>query len=206
MNPAKALIDVKFPPRCLDQTLNRYQITLRCLHLFSNNGLNFWRWKPFELGGRRWMAIVQTRVWGYVLTSFHSFVSLFIHSDICFWREASAVSLLICEIKMCCHSSFSVNRSFCQICQNCIREKMKDWDFNDPYIAMLYWFQLNPLSSSKSKKSIEHDYIMIIKVSVFQAMGPSTGVRHERQEMISTVLGSRVQLLLEVTVLLIFFL
>ena len=29
---------------------------------------------------------------------------------------------------------------------------LKDWDFNDPYIAMIYWFQLTPLSSSKSKK------------------------------------------------------
>ena len=28
---------------------------------------------------------------------------------------------------------------------------------------------------------------IIIKVSVFQAMGPSTGVRHERQEVSSTV-------------------
>ena len=27
----------------------------------------------------------------------------------------------------------------------------KNWDFNDPYVAMLFWFQLNPLSSSKSK-------------------------------------------------------
>ena len=62
---------------------------------------------------------------------------------------------------------------------------LKDWDFNDPYIAMVYWFQLNPLSSSKSKKSIEHDYIRIIKVSVFQAMGSSTGVRHERQKVSS---------------------
>ena len=64
---------------------------------------------------------------------------------------------------------------------------LKDWDFNDPYIAMIYWFQLNPLGSSKSKKSIEHDYIRIIKVSVFQEMGSSTGVRHERQEVSSTV-------------------
>ena len=29
---------------------------------------------------------------------------------------------------------------------------LKDWDLNDPYLAMLYWFQLNPLSSSKSTK------------------------------------------------------
>ena len=36
-------------------------------------------------------------------------------------------------------------------------------------------------------KSIEHGYIRIIKVSVFQAMGSSTGVRHERQEVSSTV-------------------
>ena len=36
-------------------------------------------------------------------------------------------------------------------------------------------------------KSIDHDYIRIIKVSVFQAMGSSTRVRHERQEMSSTV-------------------
>ena len=35
-------------------------------------------------------------------------------------------------------------------------------------------------------KSIEHDYIRIIKVSVFQAMGSSTVVRHERQEVSST--------------------
>ena len=82
---------------------------------------------------------------------------------------------------------------------------LKDWDFIDPYVVMLYWLHLNPLSSSKSKKSIEHDYIRIIKVSVFQAMGSSTGVRHEGQEVSSTVLGSRVQLLLEVSFLLIFF-
>ena len=25
------------------------------------------------------------------------------------------------------------------------------WDFNDPYIVMLYWFELNPLSFFKSK-------------------------------------------------------
>ena len=50
---------------------------------------------------------------------------------------------------------------------------------------MLYWFQLNPPSSSKSKRSIEHDYIRTIKVSVFQAMGSSTGERHE--EVSSTV-------------------
>ena len=62
---------------------------------------------------------------------------------------------------------------------------LKDWDFNDPYIAMLYWFQLNPLSPSKSKKLIEHDYIRIIEVTVFQGMGSSTGVRHERQEVSS---------------------
>ena len=30
-------------------------------------------------------------------------------------------------------------------------------------------------------------YIRIIKVSVFQEMGSGTGVRHERQEVISTV-------------------
>ena len=35
-------------------------------------------------------------------------------------------------------------------------------------------------------KSIEHDYIRIIKVSVFQEMVSSTGVRHERQEVSST--------------------
>ena len=120
-------------------------------------------------------------------------------------------------------SSFSVNRSFCQICQNCIKSRkkfsknltsnrnwtldprtvstahflslmpyhcarshcLKDWDFNDPYIVMLYWFQLNPLSSSV-QKSIKHDYIRIFKVSVFQAMGSSTVVRHDRQEVSST--------------------
>ena len=79
--------------------------------------------------------------------------------------------------KVCPQSSFSVNRSFCQICKNCIRIKkiskkltsnrtwildsrtdcaahflspmpypcarshcLKDWDFNDPYVVMLYWF------------------------------------------------------------------
>ena len=36
-------------------------------------------------------------------------------------------------------------------------------------------------------KSIEHDYIRIIKVSVFQEMGSSTVVRHEIQEVSSTV-------------------
>ena len=36
-------------------------------------------------------------------------------------------------------------------------------------------------------KSIEHDYIRIIKVSVFQEMGSSTVVRHERQEVSSTI-------------------
>ena len=36
-------------------------------------------------------------------------------------------------------------------------------------------------------KSIEHGYIRIVKVSVLQAMGSSTVVRHERQEMSSTV-------------------
>ena len=36
-------------------------------------------------------------------------------------------------------------------------------------------------------KSIEHDYIRIIKVSVLQEMGSSTVVKHERQEVISTV-------------------
>ena len=36
-------------------------------------------------------------------------------------------------------------------------------------------------------KSIEHDYIRIIKVSVFQEMGSSTVVRHERQVVSSTV-------------------
>ena len=36
---------------------------------------------------------------------------------------------------------------------------------------MLYWFQLNPLSSSKSKISIKHGYIRLIKGSVFQAIG-----------------------------------
>ena len=35
--------------------------------------------------------------------------------------------------------------------------------------------------------TIEHDYIRIIKDSVFQAMGSSTGVGHERQEVSSTV-------------------
>ena len=33
---------------------------------------------------------------------------------------------------------------------------------------------------------MEHNYIRIIKVSVFQAMGSSTGVRHERQEVSSS--------------------
>ena len=47
---------------------------------------------------------------------------------------------------------------------------LKDWDFIDPYIAILYWFQLNPLSSSKSKKSIEHGYLRIIKVSVSECI------------------------------------
>ena len=42
------------------------------------------------------------------------------------------------------------------------------------------------LISAKVQKSIEHDYIWIIKVTVFQAMGSSTGVRHERQEVSST--------------------
>ena len=43
-------------------------------------------------------------------------------------------------------------------------------------------------------KSIEHGYIrIIIRVSVFQVMGSSTVVRHE------TVLGSIVQVLLEVS-------
>ena len=36
------------------------------------------------------------------------------------------------------------------------------------------------------QKSIEHDYIMIIKVLDFQAMASSTVVRHERQEVSST--------------------
>ena len=35
-------------------------------------------------------------------------------------------------------------------------------------------------------KSIEYGYIRIIKVSLFQEMGSSTVVRHERQEMSST--------------------
>ena len=34
-------------------------------------------------------------------------------------------------------------------------------------------------------RPIEHDYIRIIKLSVFQAMGSSTGIRHERQEVSS---------------------
>ena len=90
--------------------------------------------------------------------------------------------------RSCQQSRFSVNRSVCQIWQNCIRAEknsakttfnrtwtldpktdcaahflslmpyhcarfyvLKDWDFNDLYVVMLYWFQLNPLSSSKSK-------------------------------------------------------
>ena len=49
------------------------------------------------------------------------------------------------------------------------------------------------LNSAKSsqflyvQKSIKHDYIRIIKVSVIQEMGSSTVVRHERQEVSSTV-------------------
>ena len=35
------------------------------------------------------------------------------------------------------------------------------------------------------QKSIEHDYIRIIKVSVFQEKGFSTVVRHERHEVSS---------------------
>ena len=35
-------------------------------------------------------------------------------------------------------------------------------------------------------KSIEHDYIRIIKVLVFQEMGSSTVVRHEGQEVSSS--------------------
>ena len=35
-------------------------------------------------------------------------------------------------------------------------------------------------------KSLEHGYIRIIKVSVFQAIGCSIGVRHERQGVSST--------------------
>ena len=34
------------------------------------------------------------------------------------------------------------------------------------------------------QKSIEHDYSRIIKVLAFQAMGSSTGVRHERLGLI----------------------
>ena len=30
----------KFPPRCLDETFNQWQINLRILRLFSNNGLD----------------------------------------------------------------------------------------------------------------------------------------------------------------------
>ena len=51
----------------------------------------------------------------------------------------------------------------------------------------LQFTELSTWSSSKSKKSIEHEDIRIIKVSVFQAMGSSTGVRHERQGVSSTV-------------------
>ena len=38
----------------------------------------------------------------------------------------------------------------------------------------------------KVQKSKEHDYIRIIKVSVFQAMRSSTVVRHGRQEVSSS--------------------
>ena len=31
---------------------------------------------------------------------------------------------------------------------------MEDWDFNDPYVVVLYWFQLNSLSSSKTKNQV----------------------------------------------------
>ena len=74
-------------------------------------------------------------------------------------------------VKVWEHSSFSVNRSFSQICQNCIREKIS---------AKSSQFPLSP-------KSIEHDFIRTIKVLVFQAMRSSTVVWHERQEVSSTV-------------------
>ena len=38
-----------------------------------------------------------------------------------------------------------------------------------------------------TRPSLDHDCIRIIKVSIFQEMGSSTVVRHERQEVSSTV-------------------
>ena len=50
-------------------------------------------------------------------------------------------------------------------------------------------------------KSIKHDYIRIIKVSVFQAVGISSWQEGCTQDMSTTVLGSRVQVLLQVSFL-----
>ena len=91
------------------------------------------------------------------------------------------------------NSSFSVSRSFWHRCQNCIREK-KNQQKTYPYQ------ELKPRPWDRG--FIEHDYIRIIKVSVFQAMGSSTGVRHERQEWAA----QRVQLLIGVSFSLNFFL
>ena len=51
-------------------------------------------------------------------------------------------------------------------------------------VCVLYAYNLTALEKKISiyhALSIEHDYIRIIKVSVFQEMGSSTVVRHERQ-------------------------
>ena len=70
-------------------------------------------------------------------------------------------------------------------CLSCLANShcLKDWEFNDPCIAMLYWFQLIPLISSKSPK--------INRAWQWQGMG-------DKKWAVQTVLGSRVQVLLEV--------
>ena len=59
-------------------------------------------------------------------------------------------------------TSFVYSLTPCQLCLN--SHCLKDWDFNDSYIVMLYWFQLNILSPT-SKVELKSLQLMLAKIA-----------------------------------------
>ena len=122
------------------------------------------------------------------------------------------------------HSKFPYNKSFRQHCQNYIRAKklqqkglvalLLKWHafptelpwqvLIDGYLTpLLFMYQLTFGLKRIQLKLIEHDYIRIFKVSVFQAMRISTvGKAWNCNRRATNVLGCQVWSLLEATFLL----
>ena len=77
---------------------------------------------------------------------------------------------------------------------------LKDWDLKDPYIIMLYRFQLNPLSSKTPKVNWCTNKSCVKDPSINTCPDSSVGKAWDcTQEVRTTVLGSRVLSQLEVT-------